>query len=98
MHHELNPIEYLIDSAIDIENCDIEDLAQAFNNKIRVSEIVEYSYPKICSDDCTIAFSIIFYPNVLGMLNIHEKILRRNYSYYCKHIETILINANMSKS
>ena len=97
-HLESHPIDRPESPVIDIENCDIETLAQAFNNKIRVSEIVEYSYPKICSDDCTIAFSIIFYPNVLGMLNIHEKILRRNYSYYCKHIETILINANMSKS
>lgn len=96
MHHELNPIEYLVESAIDIENCDIETLANAFNNKIKESEIVERSSFKICSDNCTMSFTIIFYPNVLKMLHIHEKSLRRNYNYYCEHIETILINVFMS--
>jgi hypothetical protein len=95
-HLESHPIDRIESPVIDIENCDIETLAQVFNNKIRLSDIVESSYHKICSDNCTISFTIIFYPNVFRMLHIHEKALRRNYSYYCKHLETILINVNMS--
>jgi hypothetical protein len=94
--HRILPIEHLESSAIEVESCDIEYLAKTFNNKIKESEIVERSSFKICSDNCTISFTIIFYPEVLKMLNIHETALRRNYNYYCRHLETILINVNMT--